>query len=81
LINPWIYDFSAYDFWMKPIGLLYMASYLRKNGLDIQFIDCLDSGALDFISPGEVRKPARKPGGQGKFIKEKVVKPEALAGI
>ncbi|MFA6412213.1 MAG: hypothetical protein WCW53_05895, partial [Syntrophales bacterium] len=81
LINPWIYDFSAYDFWMKPMGLLYMASYLRKNGLDVQFIDCLDSGALDFISPGEVKKPARKLGGEGKFIKEKVAKPEALAGI
>ncbi|MCX5829178.1 MAG: radical SAM protein [Deltaproteobacteria bacterium] len=81
LINPWIYDFSAYDFWMKPLGLLYMASYLRKNGLDVQLIDCLDSGALDFIFPGEVKRPARKQGGQGKFIKEKVAKPEALAGI
>ena len=81
LINPWICDFSAYDFWMKPLGLLYMASYLRKNGLDVQLIDCLDSGSLDIFSSGEVKKPARKQGGQGKFIKEKVKRPEALAVI
>jgi len=22
LINPWIYDFAAYDLWVKPLGLL-----------------------------------------------------------
>ena len=81
LINPWIDDFSAYDFWMKPLGLLYMASYLRKNGLDVQLIDCLDSAALDIFSPGEIKRPSRKQGGQGKFIKEKVTRPEALAII
>ncbi len=81
LINPWIYDFSAYDFWMKPLGLFYMASYLRKNGLEVQFIDCLDSGVTDICSLGEVKRPTRKQGGQGKFIKEKIARPEALAGI
>jgi len=27
LINPWIYDFAAYDFWMKPLGLLTLAPF------------------------------------------------------
>jgi len=22
IINPWIYDFAAYDYWFKPLGLL-----------------------------------------------------------
>ena len=26
LINPWIHDFAAYDFWAKPIGLLIITS-------------------------------------------------------
>ncbi|MFQ5628541.1 MAG: hypothetical protein ACE5I1_07255 [bacterium] len=26
LVNPWITDFAAYDFWSKPLGLLYIAS-------------------------------------------------------
>jgi len=33
LINPWIYDFAAYDEWMKPLGLLYIASFLEKFGM------------------------------------------------
>jgi len=27
LINPWVYDFAAYDLWAKPLGLLYLAEY------------------------------------------------------
>ena len=42
LINPWITDFAAYDFWSKPLGLLYLASVLRNAGAHIDFIDCLD---------------------------------------
>jgi hypothetical protein len=41
LINPWIYDFAAYDFWAKPLGFLYLAALLRKNGFFIHYIDCL----------------------------------------
>ena len=35
LINPWIHDFSAYDLWLKPLGLLYIAAYLEKYGYQI----------------------------------------------
>ncbi len=31
LVNPPIYDFSAYDFWLKPYGLLGVAGRLRKS--------------------------------------------------
>jgi hypothetical protein len=30
LINPWIEDFAAYDFWARPLGLLTIAGVLRK---------------------------------------------------
>ena len=26
LVNPWIYDFVAYDLWSKPLGLIKIAS-------------------------------------------------------
>jgi hypothetical protein len=42
LINPWIYDFTAYDLWSKPLGLLYLAAFLRQQGFKISYIDCLD---------------------------------------
>jgi len=28
LINPWIYDFAAYDYFARPLGLLYLAGVL-----------------------------------------------------
>jgi hypothetical protein len=29
LVNPPIYDFSAYDFWLKPYGMPRVAGFLR----------------------------------------------------
>ncbi len=40
LINPWIYDFTAFDLWSQPLGLLYLASFLRRFDYDIAYIDC-----------------------------------------
>lgn len=42
LVNPYIHDFCAYDFWMKPLGLSWIASYLKQHGYNISFIDCLN---------------------------------------
>lgn len=42
LVNPWIYDFAAYDLWSKPLGLLTIGSYLKKAGCSVSLIDCLD---------------------------------------
>jgi radical SAM superfamily enzyme YgiQ (UPF0313 family) len=77
LINPWIYDFTAYDFWMKPLGLLYVAALLKKNtDFAIHFIDCLDR-----FHPLLPRKTQTKPDGRGPFPKEEVSKPEILRKI
>ena len=76
LINPWIYDFAAYDLWIKPLGLLYVGAALRHNGYNIQLIDCLDR------NHPEMRKTEksgdRKPDGRGNFHREIVDKPEIL---
>lgn len=69
LINPWIYDFSAYDLWMKPVGLLRVAGYLREQGHKVLFIDCLDSDGR------------RDKFGCGKFTKRLVEKPKEIQGI
>ncbi|RJQ52350.1 MAG: radical SAM protein [Desulfobacteraceae bacterium] len=42
LVNPWIHDFSAYDFWAKPLGLLGLAAILRSHDYRVSYIDCLD---------------------------------------
>jgi radical SAM superfamily enzyme YgiQ (UPF0313 family) len=41
-VNPWIHDFAAFDFWLKPLGLLGIAAILRDAGVKVSFIDCLD---------------------------------------
>jgi radical SAM superfamily enzyme YgiQ (UPF0313 family) len=77
IINPWIYDFTAYDFWLKPLGLLYIASLLRKHTeFRLDLIDCLDR------HPSLYEKELKlKPDGRGPFYKEEVPKPSILKGV
>jgi radical SAM superfamily enzyme YgiQ (UPF0313 family) len=69
LINPWITDFAAYNFWIKPLGLLNIASFLRDNGFRVTLIDCLDLSIKT------------KTYGDGKFFKTKMEKPFPLKSI
>jgi radical SAM superfamily enzyme YgiQ (UPF0313 family) len=69
LINPWITDFAAYNFWVKPLGLLRMASLLKMEGFRITLIDCLDY----------LVKTKRY--GEGNFFKTKIEKPVPLKSI
>lgn len=41
LVNPPIYDFAAYDFWLKPFGMLRVAGALRHSA-ELQLFDYLD---------------------------------------
>ncbi len=77
LINPWIYDFTAYDFWLRPLGLLYVAAFLKKHHqFHLSYIDCLDR-----LHPGLPKMPRTKPDGRGPYLKEEVTKPDILADI
>lgn len=70
LVNPYIYDFSAYSFWSSPLGLLYAGSILRHNGFRVRLIDCLS-----------VVESKRKPDGRAPFLRTRVDKPSVLGGI
>lgn len=77
LINPWIYDFTAYDFWMKPLGLLYAAALIRRSTPHrLSFVDCLDR-----FHPGLAGLPAGKPDGRGPFLKEEIPKPDVVRDV
>jgi hypothetical protein len=41
LVNPPLYDFSAYDFWLKPFGLLRVAGCLRGRA-ELRLFDFMD---------------------------------------
>ena len=36
LVNPSIYDVSAYGFWSAPLGLLYMGQHFEKERIGAQ---------------------------------------------
>lgn len=69
-VNPWIHDFAAFDFWVKPLGLLYLASFFRINGYGVRYLDCLNgTGRLS---------PKRNEYGAGRFMKQAIDRPEPL---
>ena len=78
LLNPWIHDFSAYDFWAKPLGLLIAAGWLEQAGCAIDYLDLTDP--MSSHLPAALR-PRRKPGGHGKFHREKISRPAQLPDV
>ncbi|MBN1907047.1 MAG: radical SAM protein [Deltaproteobacteria bacterium] len=81
LINPWIYDFAAHDLWSKPLGLLYIAGYLRGLGLNVHVIDCMDKNNPDMLNSFSAKKPVVKRYGTGKYYMEEIEKPSALKHV
>jgi hypothetical protein len=77
LLNPPIYDFAAYDFWLKPYGLLTVAGYLRGKA-NFRLFDYLDRQA-PFVSARE--KLASDPWGRGRFYCEIIPPPAAFETI
>ncbi len=77
LINPPIYDFAAYDFWLKPYGLLSIAGYLRGKA-DFKLFDYLDR-----LHPFVTKQKALKSDqcGRGRFYREIIPNPPCLQHI
>jgi hypothetical protein len=76
-INPWIYDFAAYNLWIEPLGLLSIAALLRHAGHHVALVDCLDRHHPAAPAP---RSP-RDAYGCGQFLKIELPKPAALAHV
>jgi len=76
LVIPPIYDFKAYDFWLKFTGLLKIASTLQDSGWQIYFFDFLDRSHPWMASRS-------KPGtyGRGKYYAVEVPKPTIFKTI
>jgi hypothetical protein len=66
LVNPPIYDFTAFDFWLRPYGLLRVGGRLRAH--DLTTFDYLESSDRDRF-------------GRGRFEQQLLNKPSALSDI
>jgi len=69
LVRPWIHDFSAYDLWIQPLGLLYLGAVLAQNGIELDYLDCLQN------------RYEIKDDGRAKFFKEVIAKPDVLKDV
>ncbi|KAF2956105.1 radical SAM protein [Marinitoga sp. 38H-ov] len=78
LINPWIYDSAAYDFWLKPLGLLYLGSILKNQGYDVFLIDLMNRYDKYFVEKNLIKD---KYYGTGKFYYEEVERPDIIKNI
>jgi len=76
LVNPWIHDFAAYDFWAKPLGLLTLAGILRDHGCRVSYIDCLDR-----FHPRAPRGDTAPLQGRGPYRKTHLPKPPQFPDI
>ncbi|OHB61882.1 MAG: hypothetical protein A2167_00140 [Planctomycetes bacterium RBG_13_46_10] len=74
LVNPPIYDFTAYDFWLKPYGLLSIAGYLRGKA-DFVLFDYLDRCHPAMATQKELRSDKW---GRGRFYCERISTPTYL---
>jgi hypothetical protein len=74
-INPWIYDFAAFNLWSRPAGLLICLDMLGRAGASVALLDCLEpadqSGAW----------PVLRSNGTGHYPKTILPKPHALRSI
>ncbi len=81
LCNPWITDFAAYDFWLKPLGLLYIAAVLRQYSYDISLIDCMDRYDPELLNFQGLQSPNNIYYSTGKFHRQVIQKPGLYKNI
>jgi len=77
LVNPPIFDFAAYDFWLKPYGLLSVAGKLRGHARLTLF------DYLDRLNPFVARQKSLESDtfGRGKFYHRIIPPPKCLINI
>jgi radical SAM superfamily enzyme YgiQ (UPF0313 family) len=75
LVNPWIHDVAAYNFWAAPLGLLTLGAILREHGMRVAYLDCLDR----FHPRDPFAKPSKE--GRGPYRKSPIPKPPGLKAL
>ncbi|MBI5118845.1 B12-binding domain-containing radical SAM protein [Candidatus Poribacteria bacterium] len=81
LVAPYIHDFAAYDLWLKPLGLLYVAAAAEAAGYSVRILNCLDRRHPAVTSSPGPSRARNHPHGTGKFSWEPIPKPPPLAMI
>ncbi|HRU40248.1 MAG TPA: hypothetical protein P5511_10245, partial [Candidatus Goldiibacteriota bacterium] len=77
LVNPWVCDFKFHDFWVRPYGLMRISTMLKKAGLEVSMIDCLNRH-----DPAMEKYGVKDRGfGRGDYHSEELEKPAAYRKV
>jgi len=74
-VNPYIYDFTAYDMWLRPLGLYYLVATVRRySDAEIYWLDALDrfQDGMETLGRADSR---------GKYPREFVAKPRLYQDV
>ncbi len=74
-INPWVYDFAAYNLWSRPAGLLVCLDMLARCGARTALLDLMDRTWQDQPWP----QPTHT--GTGRYPRTKLPSPGVLADV
>ncbi|MFW6177531.1 MAG: B12-binding domain-containing radical SAM protein [Desulfohalobiaceae bacterium] len=74
-INPWIYDFAAFNLWSRPAGLLICLDLMRSSGCKVALLDCLHPTWRD------ISWPKAQKFGTGHYPKTPLPKPWVLQDV
>jgi pyruvate-formate lyase-activating enzyme len=58
LVQPWIADVAAFNFWVRPLGLYALGEWLWERGAEPALVDCLSPAAAPAKFP---RAPVPQP--------------------
>jgi radical SAM superfamily enzyme YgiQ (UPF0313 family) len=78
LVNPPVYDFTAFDFWARPYGLLRVAGPLRKSA-ELRLFDFMDR--LHPAMEREGRALRQSPYGRGAYRSVEIGRPRAISEV
>ncbi len=83
LVHPPIFDFTAFDLFVYPLGLLSIGAQLEAAGIRVACIDALDRWAPITPPPRHlrVRPPTFRNNGTGHFHRQKIARPPEYAEI
>jgi radical SAM superfamily enzyme YgiQ (UPF0313 family) len=76
LVNPPIYDFAAFDFWLRPLGMLTAAGKIPD--VNFKIFDFLDRNHQFYFDKPQFKSD---PWGRGRFFSTTIPKPDVLKKI
>ena len=77
-INPPVEDFTAYNLWALPLGLLRIVEDLRASGNEVVYLDMLDGSD---VGEEDAIPPVFRTWGRHSYWKREIKKPEEISFV